>query len=63
MNQYQYQIDTICPETITEIFRFQFLRCKDYVTAPEINSPGGPIRQKLRYGNHSSPCKNYGAQK
>ena len=30
---------TICPETITEIIRFEFLRCKNYVTAPEINSP------------------------
>ena len=33
---------TICPDTITEIIRFRFLRCKNYVTAPEINSPRGP---------------------
>ena len=33
---------TICPETITELIRFEFLRCKNYVTAPEINSPRGP---------------------
>ena len=33
---------TICPETITELIRFEFLRCKSYVTAPEINSPRGP---------------------
>ena len=46
---------TICPETITEIIRFQFRRCKNYVTAPEINSSGGPICQKIRYGNHSNP--------
>ena len=32
----------ICPETITELIRFEFLRCKNYVTAPEINSPRGP---------------------
>ena len=38
---------TICPETITELIRFRFLRCKNYVTAPEINSPRGPGRQKL----------------
>ena len=33
---------TICPETITELIRFEFLRCKNYVTAPEINSPRDP---------------------
>ena len=33
---------TICPETITEIIRFEFLRCKNYVMAPEINSPRTP---------------------
>ena len=45
---------TICPKTITEIICFQFLRCKDYVTAPETNSPKGPTRQKLQYGNRSN---------
>ena len=44
---------SICPETITEAIRFQFLRCKNYVTAAEISSPRGPIRQKLRYRNRS----------
>ena len=33
---------TICPETITELIRFEFLRCNNYVMAPEINSPRGP---------------------
>ena len=46
---------TICPETITEIIDFQFLRCKNYGTVPEINSPRGPIRQKFQYRNHSNP--------
>ena len=41
-----------CPKTITEIIRFQFLRCENYATAPEINSARGPTR---RYGNHSNP--------
>ena len=35
-------LDTICPETITELIRFRLPRCKNYVTAPEINSPRGP---------------------
>ena len=35
-------LTTICPETITELVRCEFLRCKNYVTAPEINSPRGP---------------------
>ena len=34
--------NTICPETITELIRFRVLRCKNYVTAKEINSPRGP---------------------
>ena len=34
--------NTICPETITELIRFELLRCKNYVTAPEINCPRGP---------------------
>ena len=33
---------TICPDTITELIRFEFLSCKNYVTAPEINSRRGP---------------------
>ena len=48
---------TICPATIMETICFQFLRCKNDVTAPEINSPKGPIRQQIRYGNHSNPYK------
>ena len=38
-------------------FRFRFLRGKsfDYVTAPDINSPGGPFCQELRHGKHSNP--------
>ena len=50
---------TICPETITEIVCFQFPRCKSYIAALEIDSPTGPVRQKLQYGNHSDPYKNY----
>ena len=42
---------TICPETITELICFEYLRCKNYVTAPENNSPRAPRRQELRYGN------------
>ena len=45
----------ICPETITELIRFRFLRCKNHVTAPEINSPRGPSCQELRYGNPLNP--------
>ena len=37
---------TICPETIAEIIRFQFLRCKNNVTAPNMSTPRGPTRQK-----------------
>ena len=50
-------LDFQCPAArpITECFRFQFLRCKHYVTAPEINSPRGSSRQKLRYGNLLNP--------
>ena len=54
---------TICPETITEIIRLQFPRCKNYVTAAEINSPRGPIRQNYGTEIAQIPCKNYGAQK
>ena len=56
---------TICPETMKERICFRILRCKSYVTASEMNSPGGPIRQKSQftryYGTekHSSSCKNY----
>ena len=46
---------TICPETITELIRFEFLRCKNYVTAPKINSPEAQNRQKLLYANPSNP--------
>ena len=46
---------TICPETITELICFQFLRCKNYITEPELNCPTGLFRQKLRYGKHSNP--------
>ena len=55
---------TICPETITELIRFEFLRCKNYVTAPEINSPRGPHSPEITVRkSFKSPCKNYGAQK
>ena len=37
---------------------FAVLRCKNDVTAPEMNSPKGPGRQRLRYRDHSNPCKN-----
>ena len=43
------------PESISELIRFQFLRRKNHVLSPEIASPRGPSRQKLRYRNHSSP--------
>ena len=33
---------TCCPYRPETITRFEFLRCKNYVTAPEINSPRGP---------------------
>ena len=46
---------TIFPETIPEMIPFQFLRCENYVTAAEMNSPGGPICQTLRYRNRSNP--------
>ena len=53
----------ICPETITEFICFRFLRCKDHNTAPEMNSPRDPSRQKLQYRKHLQiPCKKYGAQ-
>ena len=60
---------TICPETITEIIRFEFLRCKNYVTAPEINAPRTPnspdiaVRKSLksptRLGGRFGPEKKY----
>ena len=34
---------------------FEFLRCKNYFTAPEMNSPKALTRQKLRCRNHSKP--------
>ena len=36
------QIYLFCPETITELLRFRFLRYKNYITAPDINSRRGP---------------------
>ena len=41
---------TICPETIAEIIRFQFLRCTSYVTASKINCPRGTRRQTFFRG-------------
>ena len=52
---------TICPETIPERIHLQFPRCKDYVTAPEINSPKSPTRQKAQYEITQIPCENKGA--
>ena len=45
--------DTVCWTRLRNTW-FQFPRCKDYVTAPDMNSPRGPTRQKLRYTNHSN---------
>ena len=46
-----------------QIIRFQFLRCKCYVTAPEIKSPRGSIRNNYGMEITQISCKNYGAQK
>ena len=43
------QFPAICPETITELVRFQFLRCTNYVAEPESNSTKGKKCQKLHY--------------
>ena len=57
-------LNTICPETITEIIRFEFLRCKNYVTAPEINSPRTPnspeitVRKSLKSPVRITVSKN-----
>ena len=59
-------VSTICPETITELIRFEFLRCKNYVTAPEIIGseqkrpganrppefvPANPLQERV-FGSH-----------
>ena len=54
---------------IEELIRFEFLRCKNYVTAPEINSPRGPKSPEITVQKTfkspiriTAPKNNFGTQ-
>ena len=46
---------TICPETITELIRFDFWDVKITLRRQKWILPEAQNRQKLRYGNPSNP--------
>ena len=60
---------TICPETITDLISFQFPRCKNYVSAPEIIKFKLLLSKAQFARNYCGTeitdisCKNYGTPK
>ena len=47
---------------IMELIRFWFLGCRNYATAPEMNSLRGPSRQRYGTNHIQITCKNHGAR-